>query len=144
MTGGIYYEQADAFTFTIAKDEAMTDVVKTLTSSAHSKFGTQYIQTTDLEPGIYYGKVEGSDEVREYHVAKGMIYLPDMPADSDIVYHEEIAPEGYYLAGDDFIANVGHDDTITRIENERPNTRIVERGGGSKRTVIPNTGYDGE
>ena len=144
VTGGIYYEQADAFTFTIAKDEAMTDVVKTLTSSAHSKFGTQYIQTTDLEPGIYYGKVEGSDEVREYHVAKGMIYLPDMPADSDIVYHEEIAPEGYYLAGDDFIANVGHDDTITRIENERPNTRIVERGGGSKRTVIPNTGYDGE
>ena len=142
VTGGIYYEQADAFTYKIAKDEAMSDVVLTLTSSNHSKFGTQYIQTTSLEPGIYYGQVEGSDEVKEYHVAKGMIYLPDMPADSDIVYHEEIAPEGYYLPGDDFVANVGHDDTITRIENERPNSRIIHRGGD--KPVIPNTGFDGE
>jgi hypothetical protein len=138
VTGGIYYEQEEAFTYKIAKDEAMSEVVSTLTSSKHSKFGTQYIQTTDLEPGIYYGQVEGSDEVRVHHVAKGMIYLPDMPADSDIVYHEEIAPEGYYLPGDDFVANVGHDDTVTRIENERPNTRIIHRGGN-----IPKTGYDG-
>ncbi len=142
VTGGIYYEQADAFTYKIAKDEAMSDVVLTLTSSNHSKFGTQYIQTTSLDPGIYYGQVEGSDEVKEYHVAKGMIYLPDMPADSDIVYHEEIAPEGYYLPGDDFVANVGHDDTITRIENERPNSKIIHRGGD--KPVIPNTGFDGE
>jgi len=136
VTGGIYYEQEEAFTYKIATDETMNDVVMTLTSSKHSKFGTQYVQTTSLEPGIYYGQVEGSDVVKEYHVAKGMIYLPDMPGDSDIVYHEEISPEGYYLPGDDFVANVGHDDTVTRIENERPNVRVVHR--------VPNTGYDGE
>ena len=136
VTGGIYYEQEEAFTYKIATDETMNDVVMTLTSSKHSKFGTQYVQTTSLEPGIYYGQVEGSDVVKEYHVAKGMIYLPDMPADSDIVYHEEIAPEGYYLPGDDYVANVGHDDTVTRIENERTNVRVVNR--------VPNTGYDGK
>ena len=141
VTGGIYYEQEAAFTYKIAKDKEMSEVVTTLTSSNHSKFGTQYVQITSLEPGVYYGQVEGSDKVTEHYVAKGMIYLPDMPADSDIVYHEEIAPEGYYLPGTDFVANVGHDDTITRIENERPNTRIIERGG---KTVIPKTGRDGE
>lgn len=136
VTGGIYYEQDEAFTYKIATDEEMNDVVMTLASSKHSKFGTQYIQTTSLEDGIYYGQVEGGDRITRHYIAKGTIYLPDMPADSDIVYHEEIAPEGYYLPSDDFIANVGHDNTVTRIENERPNIRIIPR--------VPNTGYDSE
>ncbi|MBR2578339.1 MAG: VaFE repeat-containing surface-anchored protein, partial [Erysipelotrichaceae bacterium] len=142
VTGGIYYEQATAFTYKIATDEEMSDVVRTITSSAHSKFGTQYIQITDLEPGVYYGQVSNEETIRKYVVARGMIYLEDQVEDTLITYHEEIAPEGYYLPGDDFVADVGHDDTVTRIENERPNTRIIHRGGDTP--VVPKTGFDGE
>ena len=144
VSGGIYYEQPSAFTYVIAKDEEMSDVVATLTSSTHSKFGTHYIQKTDLADGIYYGKVEGSDKVNTHYVAKGMIYLVDQPEDTEIRYHEEIAPEGYYLPGDDFIANVGHDYAVTRIENERPNQEIIRRERHEEHPVIPKTGFDGE
>ena len=144
VTGGIYVEQDSAFTYKIATDEEMSDVVKTLTSSKHSKFGTQYVQATDLADGIYYGQVEGSDKVTKHYVAKGMIYLTDVAEDSDVIYHEEIAPEGYYLPGDDFVANVGHDYSVTKIENERPNSEIVRREHNEEHPSIPKTGYDGE
>jgi len=139
VTGGIYVEDTEAFTYKIATDEEMTDIVKTVSSTKHSKFGTQYIQVTDLADGIYYGQMEGEDYITKHYVAKGMIYLVDQIEDTEITYHEEIAPEGYYLPGDDFVANVGHDYALTKIENERPNQAIV-----SNRPVIPNTGFDGE
>ena len=142
VTGGIYYEQADAFRFRIARDEAMSEEVTTLASARHPKFGTQYVQITTLTDGVYYGQVEGETDVHKYVVARGMIYLEDQVEDTLITYHEEIAPEGYYLPGDDFICDVGHDDSITRIENTRPNSRIIRRDGD--KPVIPHTGFDGE
>jgi len=92
--------------------------------------------------GVYYGQVEGETDVHKYVVARGMIYLEDQIEDTLITYHEEIAPEGYYLPGDDFICDVGHDDSITRIENARPNSRIIRRDGD--KPVIPHTGFDGK
>ena len=73
-----------------------------------------------------------------------MIYLTDVAEDSDVIYHEEIAPEGYYLPGSDFVANVGHDYSITKIENERPNQEIVRRERHEDHPSIPKTGFDGE
>ena len=143
VTGGIFVENNKAFTYKIATDEEMSDVVKTLTSSKHSKFGTQYVQATDLADGIYYGQIEGEEKVTKHYVAKGMIYLVDQAEDTEITYHEEIAPEGYYLPGYDFVANVGHDYSLTKIENERPNQAIVRREE-HPHPVIPNTGVNGE
>lgn len=137
VTGGIYYEQEEAFRFRIATDEEMTDIVETADSAKHGKFGTQYVQFDGLQEGIYYGQVEGSEEVRRYRVEKGMIYLEDQAEDTEIIYHEEIAPGGYFLPQDDFVVNVGHDDTRTRIENERPNQAIIIR------FEIPKTGIEG-
>ena len=144
VTGGIFVENAKAFTYKIATDEEMTDVVKTVSSTSHSKFGTQYIQVTDLADGVYYGQIEGEEKVTKHYVAKGMIYLTDVAEDSDVIYHEEIAPEGYYLPGSDFVANVGHDYSVTKIENERPNQEIVRRERHEEHPVIPKTGFDGE
>jgi hypothetical protein len=70
VTGGIYYEQEEAFRFRIATDEEMTDIVETADSAKHGKFGTQYVQFDGLQEGIYYGQVEGSEEVRRYRVGK--------------------------------------------------------------------------
>ena len=137
VTGGIYYEQEEAFRFRIATDEEMTDIVETADSAKHGKFGTQYVQFDGLPEGIYFGQVEGSEEVRRYRVGKGMIYLEDQTEDTEIIYHEEIAPGGYFLPQDDFVVNVGHDDTRTRIENERPNQAIIIR------FEIPKTGIEG-
>ena len=144
VTGGIFVENAKAFTYKIATDEEMTDVVKTVSSTSHSKFGTQYIQVTDLADGVYYGQIEGEEKVTKHYVAKGMIYLTDVAEDSDVIYHEEIAPEGYYLPGSDFVANVGHDYSVTKIENERPNSEIVRRERHEDHPSIPKTGFDGE
>ena len=144
VTGGIFVENAKAFTYKIATDEEMTDVVKTVSSTSHSKFGTQYVQVTDLADGVYYGQIEGEEKVTKHYVAKGMIYLTDVAEDSDVIYHEEIAPEGYYLPGSDFVANVGHDYSVTKIENERPNQEIVRRERHEEHPVIPKTGFDGE
>lgn len=144
VTGGIFVENAKAFTYKIATDEEMTDVVKTVSSTSHSKFGTQYVQVTDLADGVYYGQIEGEEKVTKHYVAKGMIYLTDVAEDSDVIYHEEIAPEGYYLPGSDFVANVGHDYSVTKIENERPNQEIVRRERHEDHPSIPKTGFDGE
>ena len=76
-------------------DEEMTDVVKTVSSTSHSKFGTQYVQVTDLADGVYYGQIEGEEKVTKHYVAKGMIYLTDVAEDSDVIYHEETVGKRY-------------------------------------------------
>ena len=137
ISGGIFVENEESFTYKIATDEEMSDVVETLTSSLHPKFKKQYVQTTDLPDGIYYGQIEGESEVTKYNVAKGIIYLANIEEETDLTYHEEIAPTGYVLPGTDYLANVGHDYAADTIENYRINSLLIVN-----RHVIPRTGIE--
>ena len=134
VTGGICAEADKEFTLIVAKDEAMNDVVKAYNSSYENRLKKHLAVALDLEDGIYYGKtnIEGS-KVIKYQVEKGAIILPDQPEDTEISYKEVIAPSGYYLNVDPYIVTVGHDYSLSRIENYRTNNMIV---------VIPKTGIE--
>jgi|GEM_PF-5838539 len=131
VSGGIWQEREEPFIFELSKDETMKGA-KEYTSSIHPVFACHHICITGLEDGIWYGRIKGQKEVRRYEIAQGMILIEDVPEDSILTYVEQIAPKGYYLAPDPYTVEVGHDTSLTRIENYRTNHALI----------LPKTGVD--
>lgn len=138
VTGGIFLERNEAFKAEIYFDEDCTELVKSVDSSYNKNISKQTVSVLDLKEGIYYVKVDGEDEMREFHVEKGMIYLPDQPEDTVVTYTEIVAPAGYYLDKKPFVQTVGHDYSLDEIENYRSNSLIIITND------IPHTGNDGQ
>ena len=131
VSGGIWYEQEEPFIFELSDNEKMKDI-KEYSSSIHPIFACHHICITGLKDGTWYGRIKGQKEVRRYEIAQGMILIEDVPEDSILTYIEEIAPKGYYLAPDPYTVEVGHDTSLTRIENYRTNHALI----------LPKTGVD--
>lgn len=134
VSGGIYHESKDKFTFEVFKDTQLGELIYTVDSDYNHRFQREYVMIMNLPEGTYYGRIKGEDQIYEYKVERGMIFLKDQPENTEITYTELAAPNGYYLNPDPYVVNVGNDDSLTRINNYRPNVRIV-----APRTV-PRTG----
>lgn len=124
ISGGIFIERQDSFTFKLAMDKKMQIVIDTINSSLHPKFNSQCVTVLGLEQGIYYGQIN-DEEIIEYEIVKGMIKLKDQEENTEITYTELIAPAGYYMDDKPYVVNVGDDDSLTIIENYRKNTAMI-------------------
>ena len=107
----------------------MNDVVQTQESTKSGKFKNQYASILGLDENIYYGKIDGSEIVNKYYVAKGTIFLPKQQENTEITYKELIAPNGFYLNSSPYVVNVGEDYMVDRIENYRVNYMIIPKTG---------------
>ena len=124
ISGGIYVEDSNKFTFELAKDKDMSDIVHTYSSKHHPMFNNEYVMIDNISPGKYYGRIKGTNQIKEYVVEQGMIYLPDQIENTSITYTEIYAPQGYYLSKDPYTVNVGNNHSLTRIDNYRKNVAI--------------------
>ena len=135
VTGGIYYEDTTPFTLFVYLDEEMTQLVDSYMSGYNERFGMETVSVLDLEDGTYYAKTDISgSKIKQWQIEKGSIYLGYQLEDTKIIFRELIAPVGYHLDTSEYIVDIGHDTSTTRVENYRINALIVPP------FVVPKTG----
>lgn len=136
VTGGILVERDEAFKAYIYSDEEMTEQVREIDSSFNNSLSKHAVCVTDLPEAEYYVLVDGESEPTKYLVEKGTIVILNQPENTQITFKEIIAPSGYYLDGTPYVTDVGHDYSLTRVENFRSNSLIIIP------SIIPKTGYE--
>ncbi|MDO4197992.1 MAG: SHIRT domain-containing protein [Erysipelotrichaceae bacterium] len=125
VSGGIYYEADDSFTLYVYSDEEMSEVAGIYASSYDSRFSKQCVIVLDLQDGTYYAKMDTETDLRKWVIEKGAIYLDSQLEDTKITFKEIIAPVGYHLDSSNYVVDVGHDTSLTRVENYRINAMII-------------------
>ncbi|MBO4919880.1 MAG: VaFE repeat-containing surface-anchored protein [Erysipelotrichaceae bacterium] len=136
ITGGIYLEKDEPFCFYLSEDPQMKNDVQVFDSRFDSGTGKHIFSTTLLEEGVYYGKTDTEDEIKEYRIRKGSIILSGQPENTEITYTETAAPKGYFIDKKPFTVNVGSDYTLETIENYRTNIAIILPDTGIERDKL--------
>ena len=124
ITGGIYLEKKEPFSFYLSQDSYMKNEVQTFDSRLN-RDGMYIVSITSLEDGTYYGKTDLEDDIEEYPVSKGAIILKGQAEETEITYTEIAAPKGYYIDKKAYTVNVGSDHSLEKIENYRTNIAII-------------------
>lgn len=143
-SGAIYHEEDNEFTYVIADDEEMQNIIGTYDSEYNKDIDKYIILISELDEGTYFGQVENSTDIKEYIVKQGAIVIPKQKEDSVFTVKEVIEPFGYYKPDESLTFDLGHDVTLETVSFNIENHEIrIHTNANIKETGNKNYVADG-
>lgn len=125
LSGGIYIENDDDFTYELSNNDNMLDIIDTYDAIYDASINKYTVSILGLDAGNYYGRIVGDNKINKHMIEKGMIFLEKLPKDAKVCFMELKAPKGYYPDNSPYIIDIGHNTSINVLENYRTNNAII-------------------